>query len=178
MTTTQALHRGGDIGALIHAQRVRLDLSKSEAASRAGVSRRTWHEIEEGQRPGPTAQTLSLFDQVLELEPGTLFAMSTKGANREIEQLRQRAAALISTLGLIELQTLVEQAEDAAAGDMRLALASLRGDLDALRAEVRSLIQASGGDQGSRQGGRSRRPRSTAGNRVGPGDSSGDDHAG
>lgn len=169
MPMTQ-LHRGGEIGAFIHAKRVGLDLSKSEAASRAGVSRRTWHEIEEGQRPGPSARTLAQLDEVLGLAPGTLFAMSTKGASFEIEQLRQRAAALISTLGLVELQTLVEQAEDVAAGDFRSDIAKLRDDLDALHKDVTALIEAKSDGRG-RGSGRSRRPRSTTTNRDGTDDS-------
>lgn len=71
------------LGAFIEERRLYLNLTKSEAAHRAGLSRRTWHEIEAGRvvpgEPGPRkwiatrdTRKLKLVEQVLELEPGTL----------------------------------------------------------------------------------------------------------
>jgi transcriptional regulator with XRE-family HTH domain len=88
----------------IRNRRVELDITKSEAARRAGVSRRTWHEVEEGIRITSTAVTLAQFDQALQLLPGTLFSLTTRSVNRQAESLRQRAHDLVRAMTTDELE--------------------------------------------------------------------------
>lgn len=96
------------LGAYISQRRIHLDLTKSEAARRAGVSRRTWHEIEDGQRVRSSPQTLALFDQALQLPEGTLYAMTRRSADHRVETLRQRAINLVKLMSTDELNVFVD----------------------------------------------------------------------
>jgi transcriptional regulator with XRE-family HTH domain len=129
------------IGRLVRSRRLALDMTKSEAARRASVSRRTWHEIEEGQRSTTTAETLVLFDQVLGLEEGFLLAMTAKGRNAEVEQLRRRLAELARHMTSDELRQLVERAE----GRRTATLDEVRRDINEVREAVRRLSEQSSG---------------------------------
>ena len=64
--------RDTTLSELIEERRVKLGLTKAEAARRAGVSRGTWHEVESGKRTQTLAGTLALFDSALEYRQGTL----------------------------------------------------------------------------------------------------------
>lgn len=109
MTTTAQLGGAAEsIGEYVRERRLALDLTKAEAARRAGVSRRTWHEVEEGTRPTSSAETLSLFEQVLDIPPGTLFAMTPKSEHARVEALRARAVALVRLMSTDELELFVE----------------------------------------------------------------------
>ena len=81
MTTATRLE-SDEIGAMIRRARLAKDMTKADAARAAGVSRRTWHEIEEGQRVGTTARTLACFDQALGFDEGTLWALTSRPAER------------------------------------------------------------------------------------------------
>ena len=75
----------------IRQRRTFLDLSRSEAARRAGLSRRTWCDVEDGVRPNAALTTLSQIEQVLQLPEGTLYAMTGHSGNRQLEKIRQKA---------------------------------------------------------------------------------------
>lgn len=107
-----------ELGRYIAQRRIALDLSKSEAAKRAGVSRRTWHEVEEAQRGSSTALTLAQFDQALQLPEGTLYAMSSKSAHQQTEALRQRAIALVRSMTTNELRDFVDSNGEQSIRDM------------------------------------------------------------
>lgn len=107
MTTTSLDGIAKAIGEQIRDARLRADLTKAEAARRAGVSRRTWHEIEEGTRPASSAETLVQFDQVLGFPEGTLFAMTARSTSIRIEGLRQQAIDLVKLMSSDELETFV-----------------------------------------------------------------------
>lgn len=108
------------IGHVIHERRVALDMTKTAAAERAGVSRRTWHEIEAGTRPASTAETLALFDQALQLPIGTLYAMTGKSASARIEDLRRQAIDLIRQMSGDDLEAFVgSQGSDSVLSTLR-----------------------------------------------------------
>jgi transcriptional regulator with XRE-family HTH domain len=123
---------GGDVslGQYIRDRRVALDLTKSEAARRAGVSRRTWHEVEEGQRETSMAVTLNQFDQALQLPEGTLYAMTARSASRQAEALRARAVELVHLMTTDELEFFVESHGHQSVRDM---FDQLRADIAELR---------------------------------------------
>lgn len=137
MTTTSLDGTAKAIGETIRDARLTKDLSKSEAARRAGVSRRTWHEIEEGTRPASSAETLVLFDQVLGFPDGTLFAMTGRSANAHIEGLRQRAIDLVKLMSGDELEAFVDsngaQTVTSMIAGVEHELAELRAQLGAPR---------------------------------------------
>jgi transcriptional regulator with XRE-family HTH domain len=114
---------------------VALDITKSEAARRAGVSRRTWHEVEEGLRAHSTAVTLAQFDQALQLPEGTLYAMTARSSNYQIEALRQRAIDLVRLMTTGELEAFVRSNGTRTVWDaiqqMERDIAELRGERDA-----------------------------------------------
>jgi len=110
-----------------------MDLTKTEAARRAGVSRRTWHEIEEGQRATSSAETLAQFDQVLGFPEGTLFGMTARSEHLQVESLRQRAIAMVRLMSTDELQVFVESH---GAETVQALLAKLEADIAGLRREV------------------------------------------
>lgn len=83
------------IGETIRNARVALRLNKSDAAVRAGISRRTWHEIEAGQRPTSTPQTLAAIDRVLGFREGTLWGMTAQAADIETQQLLDEAIEIV-----------------------------------------------------------------------------------
>ena len=120
------------LGEYIRDRRVALDITKSEAARRAGVSRRTWHEVEEGQRTASTAVTLSQFDQALQLPEGTLYAMTARSTSQRTEGLRQRAAELVRAMTTEELEAFVESNGIHTVRDM---FDQLRADIAELRSE-------------------------------------------
>lgn len=60
------------ISDVLREHRERLGLTKTEAALRARVARKTWHEIEAGTRNMPHQQTLTRIEQALDMEPGSL----------------------------------------------------------------------------------------------------------
>lgn len=133
------------IGETIRDARVRLDMTKAEAARRAGVSRRTWHEVEEGTRPASSAETLALFDQVLGFDEGTLFAMTSRSTNRRIEGLRQQAIDLVKLMSSDDLELFV-----ASRGQETVSaqLADLQHQLVALRQELAPRIEEAARDAG------------------------------
>src|SRR5262245_42361147 len=92
----------------IRTARVGLGISKTQAADAAGGSRRTWHELEEGQRATTTAETLACIDETLRFTPGTLLAMTNRSANVELEALRQAAIEVIRRWSGPELERFVE----------------------------------------------------------------------
>jgi transcriptional regulator with XRE-family HTH domain len=108
VTTTQLGGTASAIGLTIRERRIALDLTKAEAARRAGVSRRTWHEIEDGLRSTSSAETLGLIDQVLGLPDGTLFAMTARSAHDKVEALRAQAIEMVRLMSSDELQTFVD----------------------------------------------------------------------
>src|SRR4029453_2636957 len=118
------------IGDEIREARVRLDMTKAEAARRAGVSRRTWHEIEEGTRVASSAETLALFDQVLGFDDGHLFSMTSRSATARIETLRRQGREILKLMSSDELQAFVEtegrETINSQLADMRQELAELR----------------------------------------------------
>ena len=60
------------IGAWIGEQRQSLGLSRTEAARRARVSNSTWRQIEAGQNPRPTDETLVRIALALRLDPSEM----------------------------------------------------------------------------------------------------------
>ena len=62
------------IGAWVAEQRQRLGLSRTEAARRARVSNTTWRQIEAGQNPRPTDETLIRIALALGLDPSEMMA--------------------------------------------------------------------------------------------------------
>lgn len=167
------------LGDFIRERRITLDISKAEAARRAGVSRRTWHEVEEGTRSNVTQLTLSQIDQALQLEEGTLWAMTAHSGNRQIESLRQRSIDLIRKMTGDEMQVFLDSE---GTGTIRSVLAGLQAELAALQAELRELRRERGmpgGPPGDSPGGRPELPggRTESGDPPGgwsePGDSAG-----
>jgi len=116
------------LGAFVRDRRIELDLSQSEAARRAGVSRRTWCEIEGGQRPRPSALTLNQLDQVLELTEGTLWSMTQQSSVRQADALRQRAINIIKSWTTEELLVFIESQGTETLRSMISKLMELRGE--------------------------------------------------
>jgi transcriptional regulator with XRE-family HTH domain len=83
------------IGTTIRDARLALKLSKTDAALKARISRRTWHEIEAGTRTSSTAETLAAIDRALGFRPGTLFAMTAQAADAETESLLAEAIEIV-----------------------------------------------------------------------------------
>lgn len=123
---------GVSLGNFIRDRRVALDITKSDAARRAGVSRRTWHEVEEGTRATSTAVTLACFDQALQLPEGTLYAMTARSASQQVETLRHRAIELVRAMTTSELEAFVESN----------GAQTVRGMFEQLRADIAELRDA------------------------------------
>lgn len=133
MTTAQIGGAATAIGLMVRERRIALDLTKAEAARRAGVSRRTWHEIEDGQRATSSAETLAQIDQVLDLPEGTLFAMTSRSAHDKIEALRQQAIDLVRLMSSDELQVFVDTH---GVETVQTLLARLEAQVEGLRRDV------------------------------------------
>jgi DNA-binding XRE family transcriptional regulator len=91
----------------IRRRRIELDITKAEAARRAGVSRRTWHEVEAGDRTTSTAVTLAQFDQALQLPEGTLWRLTASSTLQAADDLKRRAVALVRSMSYAELEYFV-----------------------------------------------------------------------
>jgi transcriptional regulator with XRE-family HTH domain len=130
-TTTPATNAASLIGNTIREARERLGLTKTEAALSAHISRKTWHELEAGVRDAPHRPTLQRVEQALDMEPGTLYAMSGTAANAEVEALRQRAVRLVRIMSSDELVEVIDRfGPDATARE----IAELRAEVARLRA--------------------------------------------
>ena len=133
VTTTQLGGAASAIGLTIRERRIALDLTKAEAARRAGVSRRTWHEIEDGLRSTSSAETLGQIDQVLDLPEGTLFAMTARSAHDKVEALRTQAIELVRLMSSDELQVFVDTH---GSETVQTLLARLDASIEGLRRDV------------------------------------------
>lgn len=133
MTTTALGGQATAIGLMVRDRRIALDLTKAEAARRAGVSRRTWHEIEDGLRATSSAETLAQIDQVLGLPDGTLFAMTSRSAHDRVEALRQQAIDVIRLMSSDELQVFVDTH---GVDTVQSLLARLEAQVEGLRRDV------------------------------------------
>lgn len=98
---------GPDLPRFIRERRVALDLSQAEAARRAGVSRRTWAEVESGVRTTSTALTLAQFDQALQLPEGTIWRMTAAHAVNRAEHVKKQVMDLVRTMSLEEQEYLL-----------------------------------------------------------------------
>jgi transcriptional regulator with XRE-family HTH domain len=138
-TTEQGSNGTADepTGQIIHDRRVFLDLSKNEAARRAGVSRRTWHEIEEGRRLRVSELTLRQIDQILGFEEGTLWATMKPANQPSIEALRTEAIGLLRMMTAPELRDFIEDCQGTS---------TLRAEVAAMRAELAVIMARLGHD--------------------------------
>jgi transcriptional regulator with XRE-family HTH domain len=132
VTTTHLGGTASAIGLTIRERRIALDLTKAEAARRAGVSRRTWHEIEDGLRATSSAETLAQMDQVLGLPEGTLFAMTARSAHDRVEALRSQAIELVRLMSSDDLQAFVDSR---GADTVQTLLGKLDANIERLRRE-------------------------------------------
>jgi transcriptional regulator with XRE-family HTH domain len=112
------------LGAAIENERLKLGLSKSEAARRAGVSRTTWIDIENGRRANSNKTTLQLLEKALQLDRGALRRASVlgdplNGAVSDVEAytadnataMRRRLVHLAATLSADEVREVVNYAD-------------------------------------------------------------------
>lgn len=106
------MHEGAtpevDLSTYIEARRKHLGLTKVDAADIAGVSRRTWNEVEAGARAHPSPATLARMDRALGIREGTLYALSSRSRFDRIEQLRRAAAYLFRTMSTTDFAELLE----------------------------------------------------------------------
>lgn len=108
---------------LIHRRRTELGISQDEAAKRAGIARRTFQEVESGQRR-PMVRTLFKLDTALGLEPGDLAALDTEPDDPALAPIVNELVGMIrSFTGRTTLETARIQL-------MRLRLAELEGEPD------------------------------------------------
>lgn len=147
----------------IHRRRVELDLTKAEAARRAGLSRRTWHLVETGERTDSTAVTLSQFDQALQLPEGTLWELSAKSTIQAAKTLRQQAIALVRSMNDSELRFFIEHN---GAESLQSKVDELTRDHERLKLIVENLTR----DLPREQSPQRRRPRSPTKPKVGDGE--------
>lgn len=91
----------------VRKRRVELDLTKAEAARRAGVSRRTWTEVESGARTTSSAVTLAQFDQALQLPEGTLWRLTAESALQVAQDLKRRAHAIVEAMSVEDIDYFV-----------------------------------------------------------------------
>lgn len=125
------------VGETIREARIALDLNKADAARRAGLSRRTWHEVEEGQRTTTTVETLTQIEDVLGIEPGTLFALTGAPQIARIEQLRGRAVDIVKLMSGDELEVFVNsEGAETLRAKLLAEMADLRAQIEEVRREV------------------------------------------
>lgn len=132
---------------MIRERRIGLDLTKAEAARRAGVSRRTWHEIEDGLRATSSAETLAQIDQVLGFPEGTLFAMTARSAHDRVEALRAQAIEFVRLMSSDELQIFVDTHGAETVGTL---LGRLEANIESLRRDVAGRAGRSDGRRSAR----------------------------
>jgi transcriptional regulator with XRE-family HTH domain len=118
------------VGATIRQARIGLDQTKADCARAAGLSRRTWHELEEGQRLTTTVETLTQIEDVLGLEPGALYRMTGEPQYAEAEALRARAWEILQRWSVDDLQHWIETE------GVESFRASVRADIDELRRQI------------------------------------------
>jgi transcriptional regulator with XRE-family HTH domain len=118
-----------EIGKAVRQRRVHLRLSQAAAAQKAGVSRRTWSEIELGHRRC-TERTLAGVEMALELPPGALAELRPAPAPvDDVVPLQRRLVELIPTLSRTELQEVLKDI-------LRRRLAGLESEIQELDEEV------------------------------------------
>jgi transcriptional regulator with XRE-family HTH domain len=86
-----------ELSQLVRQRRKQLGLSQTQAATRAGISRRAWSEIELDHRPG-APETLAKIDVALELPEGSLLALRVQPADQGLAAIRQELVTMINTL--------------------------------------------------------------------------------
>ncbi len=139
---------GGSLAEYIRRRRVELDLTKAEAARRAGVSRRTWHEVEAGDRTTSTAVTLAQFDQALQLPEGTLWRLTASSTVQAAEDLKRRAIALVRSMSHAELEYFVAHR---GAETLVAKLDAMSDELRQLRQSQETMVKDLSRDDGSRE---------------------------
>ena len=125
------------VGETIREARIGRDLNKADAARAAGLSRRTWHEVEEGQRTTTTVETLTQIEDVLGLEPGSLFAMTGTPQLARAEQLRSRALDIVRRMSGDELEVFVaSEGAETLRAKLLAEMADLRAQIEEVRRDV------------------------------------------
>lgn len=154
---------GPSLAEFVRARRVELDMTQNEAAQRAGVSRRTWAEIERGTRTSSTELTLSQIDQALQIPEGTLFRMTAQSLLNRAEKLRRQAHEMVRSMGIEELEYFVSHR---GVGTVAEALVELRQGQVQLLKDLAELTKGPSDDD--------RRPRRATARRRGKKDDPGD----
>lgn len=77
------------IAQLIYEQRVRLELSKREAAARAGISEGSWRRTESDRALKRTDETIARMAGAVGITPEQLTGMGWSGAAEYLRMLRQ-----------------------------------------------------------------------------------------
>jgi transcriptional regulator with XRE-family HTH domain len=87
-----------DVADVIRRRRAQLGVSQIEAARMAGISRRTWGQIELGHRVGNKA-TLYKIAEALQLPPESLWsAVITEDAADDLGEIRRELIAMVKQL--------------------------------------------------------------------------------
>lgn len=90
-----------EIARTIRLRREQLDMTQTVAAQQAGLSRRTWNEIENGHRR-PKPETVTAIETVLSMPAGTLAGLEAAQPTDELVALRRELVDMVNLLGTRE----------------------------------------------------------------------------
>jgi transcriptional regulator with XRE-family HTH domain len=100
------VRRKTSVTEMVRRRRIELGLSQADAAKQAGISRRTWSEIELGHRSG-SKETLDAMTAVLQLPDSALeVSVVPLSADAELVALRRQVIEMVGTLTLEEAKQL------------------------------------------------------------------------
>jgi transcriptional regulator with XRE-family HTH domain len=122
------------IARTIRLRREQLDLNQTTAADQAGLSRRTWNEIENGHRR-PKADTLARIEAVLVMPEGSLAALEVVQPTDELMALRREL------VDMVQLLSTREELENARLDITRRRLEALQARLKQYEQEASSARQ-------------------------------------
>lgn len=146
-TPNREAGNGSTLANFVRNRRVELDLTKAEAARRAGVSRRTWNEVEYGHRTTSSAVTLSQFDQALQLKEGTLFAMSADAVLVRVRALRAEMLERVRKMSAEQMESFLTGTSTATAAVEEVVRLNaelrhdIKADLERMREEFTEQIR-------------------------------------
>lgn len=85
------------IAQTVHHLRKQLRLTQADAAHLAGISRRTWSDVELGVRRSSDA-TLDKIDVALKQEPGTLRALSSEPSHEDLKAMHRELVDMVAKI--------------------------------------------------------------------------------
>jgi transcriptional regulator with XRE-family HTH domain len=115
------------IARTVRQRRTQLGLTQGEAAGLAGLSRRSWSQIELGRREGRDS-TLVAVEEAIQLPAGSLLALRREPRDNELAVLKRQLVDMIHELTSVQL---VKQVR---ADVLRRQLAAIQAELETYEA--------------------------------------------